>query len=82
MKRSVKGKISLQELIGLEKNNTLNEVGHQAAVSSQTLSAMEELKDELAFYLDPTKQYPGMSIDFEKIVQLSKDLIIAIKKYR
>lgn len=82
MKHELNKRVSLQKLAGISEKNKINEIGHQATISSQTLSAMEELKDELAYYLDPSKQYPGMSIDFNKLATLSKNLIIAIKQYR
>lgn len=45
------------------------------------LRAMEELKDDLEFYLGPKNQYAGSKIDFDLLQKKMTDLMKKIKQY-
>ena len=42
---------------------------------------MEELRDDLNFYLGPKNQYAGSSIDFQLLVSKANNMIKLIRKY-
>jgi hypothetical protein len=81
-------KISLQKLAGIKntdselKEQTINEIGHQANAHPWVINAMEDLRDDLNFYLDPSKQHPGFTIDFGLLKQKMAQLVKFIKQYQ
>ena len=46
------------------------------------LRAMEELKDDLDFYLGPKNQYAGSKIDFDLLKKKMAELAKLIKQYQ
>jgi hypothetical protein len=88
MKQQIDEKISLQKLAGIKNTNSklkeqkVNEIGHQANAHPWVLKVMEELRDDLNFYLDPNKQYPGFTIDFDLLKQKMAEVVKYIKKYQ
>ena len=74
-------KLDLQKIIREEVKKTLNEFGNTSNAHPWVLKAMEELKDDLDFYLGPKNQYAGSSIDFDHLKEKMLDLMKTIKQY-
>jgi len=74
-------KIELQNIIREEIKKTLNEVGNTSNVHPWVLRSMEELRDDLDFYLGPKNQYAGSRIDFDLLKKKMDELVKLIKKY-
>ena len=70
-----------RKLIREEINKTVNEVGNTSNVHPWVLSAMEELRDDLDFYLGPKNSHAGSSVDFDLLKKKMADLLKKIKQY-
>lgn len=70
-----------RKLIREEVRNTVNEIGNTSNVHPWVLTAMQELKDDLDFYLGPKNQYAGSKIDFDLLKKKMADLMKKIKQY-
>ena len=57
-------------------------LGNTSNVHPWILTAMQELKDDLDFYLGPKNQYAGSSIDFDLIKKKMNNLNRLINKYQ
>jgi hypothetical protein len=66
--------------LGLKEANT--HLGNTSNVHPWILTAMEELKDDLDFYLGPKNQYALSRIDFDFIKQKMNNLTRLINKYK
>lgn len=71
----------LRKLIREEVRKTIEEVGNTSNVHPWVLTAMQELKDDLDFYLGPKNQYTGSEIDFDLLKKKMADLMKKIKQY-
>ena len=74
-------KSELQSLIREEVQKILNEVGNTSNAHPWVLRSMEELRDDLDFYLGPKNQYAGSKIDFDLLKKKMAELAKLIKKY-
>ena len=74
-------KSELQRIIQEEVKNTLTEIGNTSNVHPWVLRAMEELKDDLDFYLGPKNQRAGSKIDFGLLKKKMTVLSNLIKQY-
>jgi len=59
----------------------LNEIGNTSNVHPWVLKSMEELRDDLDFYLGSKNQYAGSSIDFGLLSSKMRELLKLIKTY-
>jgi hypothetical protein len=73
-----------------ELRNTIREVINQSIISEAlptsnahpwVLKSMEELRDDLDFYLGPKNQYAGSKIDFNLLKKKMNELTKLINKY-
>ncbi len=69
----------LKESIKMQKS--IKEIGNTSNVHPWVLRAMEELKDDLDFYLGKNNQYAGSSIDFQLLKTKMNHLTKMINTY-
>ena len=74
-------KTELQQIIKEEVENALKEIGNTSNAHPWVLRSMEELRDDLDFYLGPKNQYAGSKIDFDLLKKKTVELTKLIKKY-
>ena len=60
----------------------VTEVGNISNVHPWVLRSMEELKDDLDFYLGSKNQYAGSSVDFQLLKSKMNELTKLINKYQ
>lgn len=75
-------KTEFKSLIREEVKNTLTEIGNTSNVHPWVLRSMEELKNDLDFYLGPKNQYAGSKIDFDLLKKKMAELAKLIKQYQ
>lgn len=64
------------------KKKSIKEIGSTSNVHPWVLRSMEELKDDLDFYLGSKNQYAGSSIDFQLLKSKMNELTKLINKYQ
>jgi hypothetical protein len=64
------------------KEKSVNEIGNTSNVHPWILRSMEELKNDLDFYLGSKNQYAGSSIDFQLLKSKMNELTKLINKYQ
>lgn len=64
------------------KEKSIKEAGNTSNVHPWVLRSMEELKDDLDFYLGSKNQYAGSSVDFQLLKSKMNELTKLINKYQ
>ena len=89
-KKEVKKDVKKESVQILKLRNTIREVIKQSIISEAlptsnahpwVMRSMEELRDDLDFYLGPKNQYAGSKIDFSLLKKKMNELTKLINKY-
>ena len=90
VKKDVKKDVTKESVQILKLRNTIREVIKQSIISEVlptsnahpwVMRSMEELRDDLDFYLGPKNQYAGSKIDFKLLKKKMNELTKLINKY-